>query len=223
MTDAYQNLARREKALADELAQDAYDKGLSVLSNSLSVAATAAVKSALKDDGKGSVSEPASDLRALRTDPLLQMAKTKDLGNAYRICHKSLVSALKDGYEYDAKERSKIIVSESTGLKISVDLTEQELNDLESFPIVGLTAKEWSDRARYNLSCAIDQALSAPLTGAFDVSVIPGKLSEASKGFATSVASLVKESFFSGGKAAMLALRDALPKMKPHRQGANSP
>ena len=210
MTKIYQDLAKREKRVADELAAEARVACISALSSSLTATATALVKILLKDDGRGRISEPAQDLQALRVSPVLVQAKSSDLYQAERVVKKLLLDALKYGYEYDATERAKLIVAESDGLKIEVALTEQELKDIESFPISGMTADEWAKRSVMLLSNAIDQALAKPLTGGIDPAVIPGALSDAANTHANGVASLVKEAFFAGGKAAMLALREAL-------------
>ncbi len=210
MSDAYQELAKRENSIAESLGETAHAVGMGALSNSLLAVSKSLVKRLLKDNGLGVVSEPASDLRALRLDYSLMQAKEQDLKKAEIVFNNQLIKAMKDGYEYDAKERSKIVMSESTGLVIHVDLTEQELSDLNSFPIHGLTAKEWSAKARYTLSMAIDQALAQPLTGAVDIAALPGLLSNCVMTHANSLQSLVKEAFFAGTKAAMLAIRDAL-------------
>ncbi len=210
MSAAYQSLAKREKKIADSIAEDAKEVGMSCLSSSLAAVSQVVVKALLKDDGRGRISEPASDLKDLRTNRTILLAKDADLSKTQRIFTKLLIEAIRYGYEYDANERSKVIVSESTGLQISVELSEQEIADLASFPISGLTAAEWSERARYLLNNAIDQALAKPLTGAVDVAAIPGLFTAAAQTHANSLSSLTKEAFFAGGKAAMLALREAL-------------
>ncbi len=215
MSQAYQDLARREKRLADKLAESAVNAGLSCVSRSLVTVSTLLVKELMKDSGLGAVSEPAADLRGLRTNYKLVIAKQDDLRQAHMVYQKELTDALREGYEYDATERAKLIVAESTGLNIHVDLTEQELKDIESFPVNGLTCKEWSDKAIYNLGSAIDQALAKPITGAIDIRALPGALNQTAINHANSLGSLVRESFFSGGKASMLALRAALPLMRP--------
>ncbi len=209
MSDLYQELARREKALADKLAESAVNVGMSCISRSLVAVSTLLVKQLTKDSGLGAVSEPAADLRSLRTDHRLVVAKQDDMRHAQIAFEKEMTDALRDGYEYDATERAKIVVQESTGLKIHVDLSEQELKDIESFPVNGLTCKEWAARAVYNLASAIDQALAKPLVGSVDVRALPGMLNAAAITHANSLGSLVKESYFAGGKASMLALRQA--------------
>ncbi len=210
MTDAYQDLARREKRIADKLAESAVNAGLSCVSRSLVAVSSLLLKELLKDDGRGAISEPAADFRKLRTDYRLVVAKQDDLRHAEQVFVKEMTDSLRDGYEYDATERAKLIVTESTGLRISVELTEQELKDIESFPVNGLTCQEWAAKAVYNLGSAIDQALAKPLTGAIDIKALPGALNSVAVNHANSLGSLVKESYFAGGKAAMLALRGAL-------------
>lgn len=210
MSQPYQDLARREKKIAQAAADTAHAVGMSCLSASLATVSMTVVRAVLKNDFRGAVSEPAADLRSLRTSPALQQAKTRDLYQAETLVNKTLLDALRNGFEYDATERAKIIVKESTGLVIKVELTEKELADLKDFPIHGLRADEWARRMRNLLDNAIDQSLSQPLVGAFDVAVIPAKLSAVAKAHANSLSYMTKEAFFSGGKAAMCALRDAL-------------
>ncbi len=93
MSSAYQDLARREKKVAESLAEDAQAIGMAALSASLSVVAKAAVRAVMKDDGRGNISEPASDLRALRTNPELLQAKDKDLTRAEAQYVKALIGA----------------------------------------------------------------------------------------------------------------------------------
>ncbi len=209
MSDLYQALARREKVLADKLAESAVNVGMSCISRSLVAVSTLLVKQLTKDSGLGAVSEPAADLRALRTDHRLVVAKQDDMRHAQIAFEKEMTDALRDGYEYDATERAKLVVKESTGLNISVELSEQELKDIESFPVNGLTCREWAAKAVYNLGSAIDQALAKPITGAIDIRVLPGALNSVAVAHANSLGSLVKEAYFAGGKAAMLALRGA--------------
>ncbi len=210
MSKIYQDLAKREKLIADHMAEAARLQCSSALSASLAKVAESLVRILLKDDGRGRISEPAQDLLALRTNAALQQAKAMDLYHAEQLVKKLLLEALRYGYEYDATERAKLIVAESDGLQITVDLSEQELADIHSFPISGMTAEEWAKRSVMLLSNALDQALARPLTGAIDPAVIPGAISDASKTHANGVASLTAEAFFAGGRAAMLSLREAL-------------
>ncbi len=209
MTEAYQDLCRREKLRSEALAETAKSVGLGCLSKSLASIATVVVSGLLSDSGKGHVSEPASDLQSLRTDYRLVQAKQQDIARAVDDAHRTILSALKDGYVYDATERAKIVEAESTGLSISVDLTEQELKDLESFPIQGLTAKEWAARMGYLLDGNVNQALAKPLTGAIDLAAVPAQLSQTASAHADSLAMMTKEAFYAGAKAAMLAIRQA--------------
>jgi hypothetical protein len=209
MSDAYRALAKREKQQAENLAVRAHAVGKSALSASLVMVSQRLVKILMKDEGRGRISEPAADLVALRTDPMFLQVKQADLSLAESLAKKTLLAALREGYEYDARERAKVIESESVGLSINVELTEQELADLENFPVSGLTCAEWALRCRRLLSDAVDQALSKPLTGAISPAAIPGLLSAAATTHANGLSSLTKEAYFAGGKAAMLALREA--------------
>ncbi len=210
MSQAYQDLARREKAIADDLGNNAHDAAIGILSKTLVATSKVVVARLMKDNGGGSISEPAQDLNDLRTDPMLNQAKDHDLRNAETMCNKLMLSALHDGYEYDATERAKIVVAESTGLEIKVELSKQELEDLNSFPVQGLTCREWAAKSRYTLNLGIDQALAKPFTGAIDIAALPGALMAVAESNAASLQSLVHEAYFAGGKAAMLALRGAL-------------
>ena len=106
MSAPYQALAKREKKIADGLAEEARLVGMSALSASMTAAAQVLVKALLKDDGRGRISEPAADLKDLRTNRELLIAKDKDLAKAERVFAHVLLEALKYGYEYDATERA---------------------------------------------------------------------------------------------------------------------
>ncbi len=210
MTAPYQELAKREKIRSDKLAADAKDVGSSAISRTMASAAKLAVEAAMSDSGKGAISEPASDVRAIRSNPHLVNAKMKDLNSARTAANKEILAAIQDGYEYDATERAKVVVQESIHLKITVDVSKQELADLQSFPIQGLTAQEWTQRLIFLLSSGIDETLAKPLTNAFPLRLLPVQLQAQAEAHGGRLAQTVSEAFYAGTKAAMLALREAM-------------
>ncbi len=210
MTEPYQDLARREKIRSDKLAEKARRIGQAAISHTLATASKLAVESAMANSGLGQVSEPAADVRYIRSNPHLMMAKSHDVFAAKQAANNELIAALQDGYEYDATERAKIVVTESNHLKISVDISEQELADLKSFPIQGLTCEEWATRLAFLLTSGIDETLAKPLTNAFPVKLLPIQLQAQADAHAGRLATIVSEAFYAGAKAAMLAIRDAL-------------
>ncbi len=210
MTEAYQELARKEKIRSDALAERAKAIGASAISRTLATAARLAVESVMGDSGLGQISEPAADVRAIRSDPALMMAKNNDIYAAKVTAYSEAMTALRDGYEYDAHERAKVIVAESDYLKIAVDISAQELADLQSFPVQGLTCREWSERLAFLLSSGIDEALAKPLTNAFPIKLLPMQLQSQADAHASRLASIVSEAFYAGTKASMGAIRSAM-------------
>ncbi len=210
MSAPYQALAKKEKARAAKLSDAARVMGEGAISNTLATAAVLAVDAVQKDNGRGAISEPAADLRDMRTDYRFLNAKSSDMNKAKRDAYNAILAAIQDGYEYDATERAKVIVSESEHLRISVDISAQELSDMQTFPINGLTAMEWATKLTTLLSYAIDETTAKPLSNGFDVRALPTQLFEQAKTHGGRLASIVNEAFFAGTKASMLALKSAL-------------
>lgn len=210
MADLFRDLTKREEREAEALAQTAAAHGRSAIGATLGRAATVAVASVLRDDGRGAVSEPASDLRELRADPGLQQAKRDDLGAVASMAHEAIVDAIRAGYEFDAHERAALTEARSTGLRLVVHLSEEELADLEDFPVVGFTAAELAGRLVGLLSQAIDQTLALPLSGLLDAKALPSALGEVARLHGERMANAVREAYFAGVRAATFALRRAL-------------
>jgi hypothetical protein len=210
VADPFRSLVKREESNAEELAQAAAVHGRSAISATLSRAASLAVASIANDQRRGAILEPAFDLRALRTDPGLQIAKREDGHRAEVMAHEAIVDSIRAGYEYDARERAAIVEERATGLTLTVDLSEEELSALESFPVAGFTAAELAGRLRTQFEQAIDQTLALPISGLLDAKAVPAALGEVARLHGVRCASAVREAYFAGVRAAQGALLRAL-------------
>ncbi len=210
MSGPYQDLAKREKLRSAKLADRARTIGQSAISATLATAARVAIASVMKDNGRGDISEASNDIRDLRTDPHLMHAKLKDLAEAERQAFAAILEALQDGLQYDATERAKVAVSESNGLEIEVKLTQQELDDLNDYPVQGLMPKEWAAKLKFLLGSGLDEAIAKPLSGSVALKAVPSLIHDVGRIHGDRLATIVTEAFYAGAKCAMSMLRKAL-------------
>lgn len=210
MGDPFADLRAREGNEADRLALSASAAGASALQASTLAVATLAVSRAMADGRRGEISEPAADMREIRTSTPLLEALGKDLVRAAQVCEADLLAALQAGYVTDSHGRAAATMEQAKGLVLRVDLTEQEIEDLASFPIMGHTAAETARHLVVLLNNAVQGALAQPLTGALDVSLLPAALGEVARTHGDRLGNAVREAYFAGAQAAEKALRAAL-------------
>ncbi len=210
MSDSYAALAAKEKAESEALGATAAEAGSHCISKTLATASAVAIKAVQRNGGRGAIGEPAADLRQIRADPSVIEAKEGDVARAQAAALRFILSAIENGYQYDAKERGAILESESTGLRITSTLTDDDRKQLKSFPIVGMTAGEWSARLGRSLADAIDETLAKPLTGSIDPAQIPAALGAVGDAHGARLGSIVTEAYHAGVSAASKALGMAM-------------
>lgn len=210
MGDPFADLRAREGIEADRLAMSASAAGASALQASTLAVATLAVQSVAADGGRGAISEPAADLRQLRTSTPMLTALRADLARAELVCEGDLLGALQAGFVTDSHGRAAATMAQATGLVLRVELTDEEISDLASFPIMGHTAAETARHLVALLNNAVQGALAQPLTGALDVRLLPAALGDAARVHGDRLANAVREAYFAGAQAAEKALRAAL-------------
>ncbi|MBA3588847.1 hypothetical protein [Methylibium sp.] len=203
------DLRAREATLADTLAERARSLGMAALQPSTLVVARLAVELVQRDDGRGTVSEPAEDLRRLRTDTRLIRALEGDLQRAVSTALGLIIESLRQGYEVDLRGRAEATESEATGLSLLVIITPQDLHDLAAYPVLGHAPREiarhLSDQLRYD----VEGALAAPLTGRIDAASTPEAVGDVARKHGDRLAAAVREAFYAGAQAATKALTAA--------------
>jgi hypothetical protein len=155
--------------------------------------ATVVVRRLVHQGDTGSLAEPGMDLRLLRTDATVMVALGNDLAAAQRRVHKALVDAMLDGYVLGAQRAAP-------GLPVSIEVGEAERAEVEGYPIHGYTASEVATHLREALERDIMEAITAPLTGAYDPSRIPGEVEAADARHALRVGSAVAEAWHLGAQ-----------------------
>lgn len=192
-----------EIAEGDKLAATAKAASLAVLSRTTVAAAQRVIAIVADADGGAVASEPARDLRRIRTDPALMGALDQDTRTATASVRLFVSDALWMGYRRAAKTRTP-------GLPVAVDLTDSDREDLAGYPINGFTAGETTTQIVDALRRDVDRALALPLVGVIDPGTIPAALQAVEQTHANRVALAVNEAYHAGVAAFMRALAHAL-------------
>lgn len=204
------DLRRHEEAEAEGLAEKAQALGTLALQPATLIAARLAVQAVQRDDRRGSVGEPAADLSHLRTDHRLMPQLEGDLQRAQASAFGLIIEAIRKGYEIDARGRAAITEEEATGLRLTVEITPQDLRDLASYPILGHAPREIARHLADTLRYEVDGALAMPLTGTIDPAAIAPALGDVARKHGDRLANAVREAFFAGTQAATKAITAAL-------------
>ena len=208
MVDALGGFGPSEEAERGRLADTASIVSATCLSQTTVAAASAIIRIVQPDQKRGALGEPAADLRQIRTDPRLMVTLRRDLDVAEGQVRFLIADALWIGFRTGATNRAKTMGVD--GLKINVDLTEEDRADLVGYPILGLTSSEWAQSLRRQLEEAVNRALAIPLTAGIDPATIPPALAEVAHSHATRVAGAVEEAHAAGCQAALRAIGAAL-------------
>lgn len=192
-----------ELAEAARISETARLAGRSALSATTLAAAQAALAAVQGNDGGSALSEPAQDLRRIRTDAKLMPALEADLRTAQLAAEIFLGDALWVGFRTGLQSRS-------AGLPLTVALTDQDRQDLAGYPIHGFTAAEISAELARQLGREVDRALALPLTGGIDPATIPTALQAVAEAHAGRLADLVDEAHAVGVGAAVRVIGQAL-------------
>lgn len=208
MVDALGGHGPAEEAERQRLSDTAMVVSASCLSLSTVAAASAIIRAVQPDQRRGAIGEPAGDLRQIRTDPRLMVTLRRDLDVAEGQSRFLIADALWIGFRTGATNRAKVMRGD--GLKIIVDLTEEDRGELTGYPIIGLTAGEWAQSLRRQLEEAVNRSLAIPLTSGIDPATIPPAMAEVAHAHASRVAGAVAEAHAAGCQAAFRAIGAAL-------------
>lgn len=208
MADVTGGAAQREEAERQRLSDTAADVSRAALSDTLLVAAQAAIRAVQRDSGKGAIGEPAADLRRLRTDPTLMLALRRDMATARQSAALLCADALWTGYRTGLDGRARAMSTSRLQIVASADEADRE--ELVDYPVLGFTTAEIAESLTGALREGVDRALAAPLTGTIDPAAIPAALSAVAEAHAQRVAGAVGECYQAGIQAAVRALGAAL-------------
>lgn len=207
---SYAELAERESIEANALAEAAAASARGTLTNAVTAAAKAALSAVIQDDGRG-LSEPASDIAAIRIDYRLQFALSASVHSARQDALRSIQGAIVAGYRTDGEGRARELVGASDGLTATFTMTDLDAHALSGYPIQGHPPEDIADHLSKLLRYALDGALAQPLAAAgADLSAIPAAIGEVTRLHGERVGNAVREAYFAGVQAATLALGKAL-------------
>lgn len=203
MPSALARLNRREEQAADERAAEAARGATTALSSTMRDAAQAAIEVALGDSGAGLLLERIQDAAQVRN--AIEQPLTEDLLLESARVLNELEAALAAGYTMDLEGRAKIFNDETSGNPIVAEVTDADLQVVQSFPINGRSPEEWSRRLAEQLRWDVEGAVLAPVNGsATKLSALPVELEAVQLAHARNVKRLVSDAFFAGTQAATI-------------------
>ncbi len=208
MGDALQGAGAKEAAEERRLEDHALAASRSVISATTATIATLIIAKLKANDGRGTIGEPAADLRALRSNGQLITALQKDMRLGQSQANLFLSDALFVGYSHGLENRTKPL--ESDQLKFTISITDQDRKDLADYPILGFTAQETAGLLMRRLEEDINRILAAPLTAELEPATVPQNLAVAAESHAQRVASSVGEAYAAGVQAAVREIKRVL-------------
>lgn len=201
-----ERLKLRQEAEAERITSDARAIAIKAITKTTIAASKSALMRVIKNEGRGSLAEPAADLTAIRNDPALTTTMAVDLRQAEIQARMLITGALALGY------RSQVEGTPLKGAKLTVIFDENTRADINNYPILGENSSEHAEVLIFTLRHALLRTIAAPLTGQESASKLTEALGLVAQEHAQRVANLCRESYFAGTQAGLLAAARVLAK-----------
>ena len=198
------DLGRAQASLVDHATKESQG----AISHATLVAASVALDRVSSDLGRGSIGEPASDLRSLRSDQTLLRALNEDIQLEHDRLTEEVVGWIADGWELEANGQAEILSTEH--MKIVPKLDNAEQDNLKDFPVQGYSPIEIVENLVYSLRRDFMGALGRGINQATSGGGIIAPLAQVSADHAGRVGRAAGECFLAGAQAARLSIGAAL-------------
>ena len=187
-----------------QLQEDAAQAAQGAISRATLAAASQALDTVAADVGRGSIGEPAADLRDLRADPALRRALEADLeAEAVRLSD-AVVRWIASGWLAEAEGQAEILRGQS--LEVEISLTDADRADLQTFPVQGYAPAEIVGNLVYTLRRDFLGALGRGISQAKTPGGIVVPLAQVSADHASRCGRAAGECFLAGTQAARIGI-----------------
>ena len=158
--------------------------------------------------GRGSIGEPAEDLRALRSNPALNRTLNEDLQLERDRLLAEVVEWIANGWEVEAHGQAEILRNQH--LEVTIELDDNDRAELRLFPVQGYSSDEIVDNLVYTLRRDFLGALGRGIAQAQTPGGVMVPLAQVSSDHADRVGRAAGECFLAGTQAARIGIGQEL-------------
>lgn len=204
LTGEFERLKKDQQAEADKLSAQAGKSAVRALSPTTVAAAVSIVRRVSEDTGRGTLGEPAQDLKDVRSDTAFNAALMKDIRRANEEARLFILGALELGY------RSQVDGTPLNGARLTFTPDAGSRAAMAGYPILGETAAEHAAAIADALRRDVLRVVGMPITGGADPAMIAENLGLVAEQHANRVESGVAEGYFAGVQAGVIDASKAL-------------